>query len=49
MQGIFFLCGIAVMVAFLRSAQRVEPFTTPTEHALARGRAGREAGSARLH
>jgi hypothetical protein len=29
MQGIFFLGGIAVMVAFLRSAQRVEPFTTP--------------------
>jgi hypothetical protein len=28
MQGIFFLCGIAVMVAFLRSAQRVEPFVT---------------------
>ena len=28
MQGIFFLCGIAVMVAFLRSAQLVEPFTT---------------------
>ena len=28
MQGIFFLCGIAEMVAFLRSAQRVEPFTT---------------------
>ena len=28
MQGIFFLCGIAVMVAFIRSAQRVEPFTT---------------------
>ena len=28
MQGIFFLCGIAVMIAFLRSAQRVEPFTT---------------------
>jgi hypothetical protein len=27
-QGIFFLCGIAVMVAFIRSAQRVEPFTT---------------------
>ena len=26
-QGIFFLCGIAVMVAFIRSAQRVEPFT----------------------
>lgn len=28
MQGIFFLCGIAVMVAFIRNAQRVEPFTT---------------------
>ena len=28
MQGIFFLCGIAVMVAFIRSAQRFEPFTT---------------------
>jgi len=28
MQGIFFVCGIAVMVAFIRSAQRVEPFTT---------------------
>jgi hypothetical protein len=28
MQGLFFLCGIAVMVAFLRNAQRVEPFTT---------------------
>jgi len=28
MQGLFFLCGIAVMVAFIRSAQRVEPFTT---------------------
>jgi hypothetical protein len=28
MQGIFFLCGIAVMIAFLRSAQRVEPFTS---------------------
>jgi hypothetical protein len=27
MQGLFFLCGIAVMVAFIRSAQRVEPFT----------------------
>ena len=26
MQGIFFLCGIAVMVAFIRNAQRVEPF-----------------------
>jgi hypothetical protein len=28
MQGLFFLCGIAVMVAFVRNAQRVEPFTT---------------------
>ena len=28
MQGIFFLCGIAVMVAFIRNAGRVEPFTT---------------------
>ena len=28
MQGLFFLCGIAVMVAFIRSARRVEPFTT---------------------
>ena len=27
-QGIFFACGIAIMVAFIRSAQRVEPFTT---------------------
>jgi hypothetical protein len=27
MQGIFFLCGIAVMVAFIRNARRVEPFT----------------------
>ena len=27
MQGLFFLCGVAVMVAFVRSAQRVEPFT----------------------
>ena len=26
-QGIFFIGGIAVMVAFIRSAQRVEPFT----------------------
>ena len=29
MQGLFVLCGLAVMVAFVRSAQRVEPFTTP--------------------
>jgi len=28
MQGLFFLCGIAVMVAFVRNAQRVEPFST---------------------
>jgi hypothetical protein len=28
MQGLFFLCGIAVMIAFIRNAQRVEPFTT---------------------
>jgi hypothetical protein len=28
MQGLFFLCGIAVMVGFIRSAQRIEPFTT---------------------
>jgi hypothetical protein len=27
-QGIFFLCGIAVMVAFVRHAQEVEPFMT---------------------
>jgi hypothetical protein len=28
MQGIFFICGIAVMIAFVRNAQGVEPFTT---------------------
>jgi hypothetical protein len=28
LQGLFFLCGIAVMIAFIRSARRVEPFTT---------------------
>ncbi len=28
MQGLFFLCGLAVMFAFIRNAQRVEPFTT---------------------
>lgn len=27
MQGVFFLCGIAVMAAFIRNARRVEPFT----------------------
>ena len=28
MQGIFFLCGIAVMIAFIGNARQVEPFTT---------------------
>jgi hypothetical protein len=28
MQGLFFLCGLAVMVAFVRSAQRIEPSTS---------------------
>ena len=28
MQGVFFLCGVAVMIAFIRNAQRVEPFST---------------------
>jgi hypothetical protein len=28
MQGLFFLCGLAVMVAFIRNARLVEPFTT---------------------
>jgi hypothetical protein len=27
LDGIFILCGIAVMVQFLRAAQRVEPFS----------------------
>ena len=27
LQVIFFLCGIAVMVQFIRAARRVEPFT----------------------
>ena len=27
MQGLFFLCGLAVMVAFVRNARGVEPFT----------------------
>ena len=30
MQGLLFLCGIAIMVAFMRNARRVEPFTTHT-------------------
>jgi membrane protein implicated in regulation of membrane protease activity len=29
-QGIFFLVGVAVMVAFVRNGMRVEPFTTTT-------------------
>ena len=28
LQGIFFLCGIAVMVTFIQNARQVEPFTT---------------------
>jgi hypothetical protein len=28
LQIIFFLCGVAVMVQFIRSARRIEPFTT---------------------
>jgi hypothetical protein len=27
-QAIFFLCGIAVMIAFVRNAKEVEPFTS---------------------
>ena len=27
LQGLFFLLGVAVMVAFLRNAKRVEPFS----------------------
>jgi uncharacterized membrane protein len=27
LQVIFFLCGVAVMVQFIRAARRVEPFT----------------------
>jgi hypothetical protein len=27
-QGLFFICGVAVMIAFIRNAQHVEPFTT---------------------
>jgi len=26
-QAIFFLCGVAIMVQFIRTARRVEPFT----------------------
>jgi hypothetical protein len=28
LQGLFFIAGAAAMVAFMRNAQRVEPFTT---------------------
>jgi hypothetical protein len=28
LQGVLFLIGVAVMVAFIRGASRVEPFTT---------------------
>ena len=28
LQGFFILCGIAVMVTFIRNARQVEPFTT---------------------
>ena len=29
MQAVFFACGVVIMVAFMRAAQRVEPFTAP--------------------
>jgi hypothetical protein len=28
LEVIFFGCGLAIMVSFIRSAQRIEPFTT---------------------
>ena len=28
LQALFFLAGVAVMVAFVRNARRIEPFTT---------------------
>ncbi len=28
MQSLFFLCGFAVMISFVRNARRVEPFTS---------------------
>lgn len=28
LQGVFFLLGLAVMISFIRNAQRIEPFTT---------------------
>ena len=27
LQGVFFVCGVAIMLQFLRNARRVEPFT----------------------
>ena len=27
LQGVFFLCGVAVMLQFIRNARRVEPFS----------------------
>jgi membrane protein implicated in regulation of membrane protease activity len=29
LQALFFLVGLAIMAAFVRNAQRVEPFVTP--------------------
>jgi len=28
LQAVFFFCGVAVMIQFVRAARRVEPFTT---------------------
>jgi hypothetical protein len=28
LQAVFFILGVVVMIAFMRTAQRVEPFTT---------------------
>ena len=28
LQGVFFVAGVAAMVAFMRNANRIEPFTT---------------------
>ena len=37
LDGVFMLCGIAVMVQFVRAAHRVEPFTARTERSPSRG------------
>jgi hypothetical protein len=29
LDGVFVLCGIAIMVQFVRNAHRIEPFTAP--------------------